>query len=180
MRHGEGESFSRGELSNRHAQHFTRNGIENGPAGVARVERRAQRPTRRVAVLGEYRTQPAVGDDVLEPLSVAPHSGTADHDDFVAVLMLEPTAKSQRRHVRVDRQKREVVFWILRHERHWMPRFHLGDWIKKLHLEILDGIVGNNVVIGDEEPGRQDESGAMPDAAGDNRRRTQGVADGVT
>ena len=55
----------------------------------------------------------------------------------------------------------------------------MGVWIEKQRPEILDSIVGNDVVIGDEEPGRHNESGTMPDAACDDRRRSKSVADGV-
>ena len=103
MRHREGEPIGGGELGNCHAQHFPCGGIENGPAGVAGVERCAQRPTRRAVAIGVYGTQAAVGDDVLKPLSVVPHTRTANHDDFVAVLMLEITAERQRRQVSIDR-----------------------------------------------------------------------------
>ena len=92
MRYRQGEAFDGGELGYRYADYFAGVGVENRAAGIAGVERRAQRPPPWTRIIGIHRPQPAVRDDVFEPLAIGSHAGAADDDDPVAILMLEPIA----------------------------------------------------------------------------------------
>jgi hypothetical protein len=141
VRNGEGQAFGRSELRHRYAQKFAGGGVEYRSTGVAGVEHGAQRPSRRAGSVGVDGPQAAVRDYVLEPLSVCSHAGTADDHDLVAVLMVEAVAQRQGWKTRVDRQKRQVLLGILRHERQTMPARRMRHRIEEHGLKILRGLV---------------------------------------
>ena len=158
MRNGEGEAFGRRELRHRHAQHFASGGVEDRATGISGVERRTQRPPPWARIIGIHRPQPAVRDDVFEPLAIGSHAGATDDDNPVAILMLEPIAQAERWDARVDRQECQVVLRIFRNERHAMPGGSVRGRIKKQGLDVLGGFVGHHVIVGDQEPRRRHES----------------------